>query len=324
MGKRTRLCLQKFRTCLRLARAGLHLLWAVLTVCSVFPWASVRRRRRLKSRWSRQLLEILGVRLSLVGPAPAAGLLVSNHISWLDIYALNAMAPTSFVAKSEVQAWPLIGWLSRKAETIFLQRGSRAAAMRTKTTLVGELRRGSCVGLFAEGTTSDGSGVLPFHSALFQAAVDAEARVIPTAIRYTDRARALATAPAYVGQTTLWQCLLRIADADGLTAVVVFLPSIAAAGGERRQLAERAHRLVSKALADQLETAVEVLDDAGAAVHPIAAIDVGQPIDLAQGGGVDVTADDAVEATLLEGADDAGLEVEDEGQRVLDPSLGVA
>ena len=245
---------------LRLSRVMVHLLWAAVSIRCCFPLLPVKLRRSLKVRWSRQLLDMLGVRLQCTGAPATDGLLVSNHVSWLDIYAINALTATSFVAKDEVRRWPLIGWLSAQTETIYLQRGSRAAAMRTKQALVDKLRSRSCIALFPEGTTSAGNGVLPFHSALFQSAIDAGVEVIPLALRYTGPDGKPAAAPVYIGETSLWQSLLAIVGAAGLTVHVDVLPALDPAGGNRRQLAEHAHALISRCLTHWLEAAPTVND----------------------------------------------------------------
>ncbi len=232
------------------------------TVACAFPFLPPRARQSLKARWSGQLLKVLGLRLHVAGTPPASGFLVANHISWLDIYVINALAPAAFVSKDDVRAWPVIGWLSRRTETIFLERGSRGAAMRAKEHLVEELRRGTCVAVFPEGTTTAGDVMLPFHSALFQAAIDAGVSVAPIAIRYEGRDGERAPAPAYAGDTTLWQSLRAIVAASGLTAHVSFLQALEAAGGERRHLAQHAHRLIASRLARSgADTAVETRDD---------------------------------------------------------------
>lgn len=209
----------------------------------------MRKQLWIKARWSRQLLEAMGVRIATGGPAPTHGLLVANHISWLDIFAINAVAPTTFLSKDDVLHWPVIGWLSKQVGTLFLERGSRAAAQRAREHLVEELRRGALVGIFPEGTTGFGDQVMPFHAALFQSAIDADALVAPALICYTDRAGLPSIAAAYVGETSLWECVRSIVRASGLTVRVSFLPAFAAAGADRRHLAHHSHQLVSHALA---------------------------------------------------------------------------
>lgn len=227
----------------------LHLFWGVATVATVFPWLPERARLYLKARWSRQLVEELGVRVIGKGAVPGHGLLVANHISWLDIYAINALAPTTFLSKDDVRHWPVIGWLASRVGTLFLERGSRAAAQRAKEHLIAELRAGRLVGVFPEGTTGFGDHVMPFHAALFQAAIDAEVEAMPALIRYTDRQGHPSLAAAYVGETSLWECVRSIVTASGLTVRVDFLPTVATAGADRRDLAHHCHQAISHALA---------------------------------------------------------------------------
>lgn len=218
----------------------------VALVLSLLPRTA---HRYLTARWSRQLLGTLGVRLRGSGAAPEAGLLVANHVSWLDIYAINALAPTTFVAKDELRHWPVIGWFSARTGTIFLERGSRNAAMAAKEHVVEKLRQGACVGIFPEGTTSHGDHVQPFHGALFQAAIDADAPVMPVALRYTNLVGAPTHGAAYAGGTTFWQCLRAIAKADGFIVHLAFLPPQPPAGLDRRHLAHRSHQLIASRLA---------------------------------------------------------------------------
>jgi 1-acyl-sn-glycerol-3-phosphate acyltransferase len=205
-------------------------------------------RMFLVARWSRQLLNVLGIRLRTAGEPPLQGLLVANHISWVDVFAINALAPTTFLAKDEVRHWPMIGWLSARAGTLFLERGSRSAAQRARKRLIDLLSQKHRLGLFPEGTTSLGEHVSPFHGALFQSAIDAKASVAPVMLRYTEADGRPTTAAAYVGDTSLWQCVRSIATAEGLTAHVNFLPPIDSAGSDRRHLAHRCHQLISHAL----------------------------------------------------------------------------
>ena len=240
------------RAAFRLTRVGVHLLWGAATVAVAYPWIGARFQRALNQRWSRQLLEILGVRLKVSSGETAvpAGLLVCNHISWLDIFIINALTPAAFVAKDDVKDWPLIGWLCARTETIFLERGSRAAAQRARATMIEHLQSGVPVVVFPEGTTTGGDRVLPFHAALFQSAIDTEAAVIPMALRYVDRHGHPSRAPAYDGDITLWQCLRAIARADGISARLSMLDPLAAVTN-RRTLAAHCHAAIATCLSEQ-------------------------------------------------------------------------
>lgn len=191
---------------------------------------------------------MLGVRLDISGTLPSQGLLVANHISWLDVYAINAVAPAIFLSKDEVRHWPLIGWFASRAGTLFLERGSRSAAQRAKDDLIHELRADHLVCVFPEGTTGLGDQVATFHSALFQSAIDAKVAVTPALIRYLDHWGRPSLAAAYVGETSLWESVRDIVATSGLSVRIAFLPAVATAGAERRHLAHHSHQLISHAL----------------------------------------------------------------------------
>jgi 1-acyl-sn-glycerol-3-phosphate acyltransferase len=236
------------RAAARLAGLGLHLLLGLATVALLFSWIAPKLRLKLKQRWSRRLLSVLGVELRIAGTSPQ-GLLVANHISFLDIFVITSVAPANFVSKDEVRRWPLIGWLATQADTIFLERGSRSAAQRARAALVERLAAGDRAAIFPEGTTTNGEKVLPFHGALFQAAIDAGAPVTPVALRYVHASGGHSNAPAYIDDITLWQCLVAIARADGLIAEVDILEPIPSLIADRRHLAAHAHRAIAHARA---------------------------------------------------------------------------
>jgi 1-acyl-sn-glycerol-3-phosphate acyltransferase len=244
------------RTQFRLLRVALHVLQGCATVALVYPWLSDPHRLALKKRWSRQLLAMLGVRLRYQGALQAdaslpCGLIVANHISFLDIFVVNAIAPAAFVSKDDVRSWPLVGWLSQHTDTLFLERGSRSAAQRARENLVNHLRRGKRVALFPEGTTTRGDTVLPFHSALLQSAIDAGATVTPVVLRYLAIDGSHSTAPAYVDDISLLECLRAIADEKRIYAEVMAHAPLSTAEIDRRQLSAHAHRMIAHALHGQ-------------------------------------------------------------------------
>jgi 1-acyl-sn-glycerol-3-phosphate acyltransferase len=175
----------KIRLAFRLARVFLHLFTGLATCALVFPWAGEALRDRMIERWSRQLLAICGVSVGEVGgsPALAHAMIVANHISWLDIFVINALHPCRFVAKSEIRAWPVLGWLVDKAGTVFIARGNRRELRNIFKGMVAALEAGQRVAFFPEGTTAAQGQVLPFHANLFEAAVDSRVPVQPYALR---------------------------------------------------------------------------------------------------------------------------------------------
>lgn len=228
----------------RLLRAGLHLAAACAISGLVYPFASRGLRATLQRRWSRELLAILGVRLrASARPPVATGLLVANHVSWLDIVAIHAIAPSAFVCKAEVARWPVLGWLVGRQGTVFLHRGSARAARRTLEVVRERLAAGERIVLFPEGTTSDGADVLDFRPALFQAAVDCGALVQPLALSYSS------PVAAFLGEQSLWQSLRAVASAKDLEIEVRICTPLASGRRDRRSLAAAARRAIQTRLA---------------------------------------------------------------------------
>lgn len=131
-----------------------------------------KQQRRLPHWYHRQVCRLLGIRIQRHGTISddQAVLVISNHVTWLDIPILSALAPVSFVAKKEVAQWPLAGSLARLQRTVFVDRGRRTAVGATSNEIATRLQSGDHVVLFAEGTSSDGNRVLPFKTSLFAAA----------------------------------------------------------------------------------------------------------------------------------------------------------
>ena len=236
--------------CYRWVRTCLHVLAGVGTTMFVFPWVAPSRRRALVKRWSVRLLRLLGVRLKVSGDADMRGnlLLVSNHVSWLDIFVLNAVHPVRFVGKSELTRWPVVSQMIRGAGTIFIERDRRRDTHRVNHQMAALLAGGDVVAIFPEGTTSDGEGVLPFKSSLLQPIVEAQGHVQPVAIRYRNRDGGRALAPAWVGDTSFAESFWSVCGARALTVDFVALPALAASGRSRRELAREAETSIRTAL----------------------------------------------------------------------------
>jgi 1-acyl-sn-glycerol-3-phosphate acyltransferase len=128
----------------------------------------LRLQRTLPHCYHRILCALIGVRISEVGTRSAASptLILSNHVSWLDICVISALSPVVFVAKREVAGWPVFGWLARLQRTVFIDRQARHQTGAASREIAGRLLGGDAVVLFAEGTSSDGIRVLPFRSSL--------------------------------------------------------------------------------------------------------------------------------------------------------------
>jgi 1-acyl-sn-glycerol-3-phosphate acyltransferase len=232
-------------------RIVVHLVFG-MSLAVIYPHLDQIRQRRILKTWSRQLLTILNVGLQIEGQQPARGeggsLIVANHVSWLDIYVLNAIRPAQFIAKSEVRDWPVIGWLSKRCGTIFIERAMRRNASLINRHISHLLKQGACVGFFPGGTTTDGKQVGHFHSALIQPAIDAGVKVCPMALRYQDNNGLPSSAAAFIGDTTRVQSIWRILRCQHLNALVVFTPALPAAGENRRVLARTAQAAIAQGL----------------------------------------------------------------------------
>ena len=141
---------------------------------------------------------------------PRSGLLVCNHLSYLDIVVLSAVQPCAFVAKRDVATWPLFGWLARAAGTIFVDRERRLSSPVVVGLIRNAIASGSVVVLFPEGTSSDGTTVLPFKSALLESAVQLRCPVAATAIQYALDEGSVADEVCYWRDMTLVPHLLNL------------------------------------------------------------------------------------------------------------------
>jgi len=172
----------------RLLWLSAEVVWAILGfICQV----SVRRldhpleaRARWLQRSCRRALRIFGVEVRARGPLPNTGMLVSNHLSYLDILVLSALSPAVFVAKREVKHWPVFGWLAILAGTVFVDRQRRTQVTRTAEKIEAVLQSGALLVLFPEGTSSDGRTVLPFKSSLLQPVIRSSHPVATGMIEY--------------------------------------------------------------------------------------------------------------------------------------------
>ena len=236
---------------LRLTRLALHLLRALVIAGLFYPGKAPSIQQQIRQRWSRQLLSLLHIRLvAIETPSilPDRCMLASNHISWLDIFVINAVMPATFVSKADVAKWPLVGWLCTRAGTLYIERGSKSGARRANQNISSSLASGALVAICPEGTTTYGDELLMFHAALFQPAVDADASVLPVALGYRDAMNKLCRNAAYVGDDSLLDSIWAIVSTRQMTATVKFSQSIGISNRARRTLARAAETAIATAL----------------------------------------------------------------------------
>ncbi|MGZ8257376.1 MAG: lysophospholipid acyltransferase family protein [Gallionella sp.] len=241
----------------RALRFILHLLYGLILALS-YPRLNKVFRQRVLRRWSAELLAILAVRIQCDTPLGqvAQGLIVSNHISWLDVFVLNALVPMRFVAKSEVRAWPVFGWLCARAQTLFIERGNARAAARMNVQMAALLRDGECLAVFPEGTTTDGAELAHFHASLLQPAIDADVPLHPFALRYETAEGQRSMVAAYIDELSFGASLWQILSCRELCVRVHATPVIVEQGSERRALAQTAQHAIAQALQQMEAVAV--------------------------------------------------------------------
>ncbi|WP_328652298.1 1-acyl-sn-glycerol-3-phosphate acyltransferase [Micromonospora sp. NBC_00330] len=249
------------RRVLRLV-AALGMLLAGIPVVALLPVLPTRERQALLSGWARATARAFGVRLLVRGRLPRRrALLVANHVSWLDILAVLAVAPTRMVAKREIRSWPVVGLLAAAAGTVFVDRARPLALPRTVARVADALRAGRSVAVFPEGTTwCAGNGATDcrpgggFRPATFQAAIDTGSPVVPLRLTYSCAATgSTTTAAAFLGADTLLRSVARVVAARELVVSVTIAAALHPARDADRRLLARA-----------AESAVHLVPTAGA------------------------------------------------------------
>lgn len=230
-------------------RAVLRVIWLV---GEIVGGAATFRGGKLnagdaQARWlhriCRRVLRVFAVHTTTIGSIPTRGLLVANHLSYLDIVLLSALSPCVFVAKSEVKCWPVFGWFARAAGTFFVKRSNRRDVVRTNETIRAALRDGALVVLFPEGTSSNGSTVLSFKPSLLEAAIGERAPISVAVLHYELSDGNAETDVCYWGEHTLVPHLLKLLTKRRVIARAAFR-EVPDAWCDRKKLAAQLHQEV--------------------------------------------------------------------------------
>lgn len=243
----------------RISRIVFHTLLGVSAAASVFPLSSKHFRLRLIKWWCKYLLVIFNVRVVMHGHTPPSYqsasniMFIANHVSWVDIHALNSIIPTRFIAKSDIRSWPVFGYLARKSNVLFVSREKRQDAARIVHTTNRSLLDGDTLCLFPEGTTTDGTEIKPFKGSLIQAAIHANSVIWPIAIRYPRKDGSVNVEVAYAGETTLIESIQQVLLQKQAVVELHFLAPIATAeladiDKDRRKLTLNIEHLIKEKL----------------------------------------------------------------------------
>lgn len=233
---------------------AIHVICGVCTLAFLFPFLDRKNKDQKIQDWSKRLLKIFNVEMIVQNPhilSDSPCLIASNHISWLDIHVINAFSPTRFVAKSEVEGWPVFGWMARQLGTVFIRRDSPRHA-REVAGLMAKVLKAESICIFPEGTSTSGEAVLPFRSNLFESAIAAQAPVYPFAIQYLSKKTGeRSESPAFIGDMGLLESMSNIIKNRSLAVQITILPLYPVdqnSALDRKKLAVYCQESISKTL----------------------------------------------------------------------------
>ncbi len=193
-----------------------------------------------KAKWLQKVCKsaarVIHLEIRSEGPPPKGGLLVCNHLGYLDIIALGSVTPLVFLSKREVQGWPLIGAITRLAGTLFIAREQKDEVVRLAGEFEELAARGTAVAIFPEGTSSDGTAVLPFKSALLEPAVRNQWPVTPAWLGYQLKDGSVEDEVCYWRDMTFFPHLLNLLTKERVFVSVRFAPAMNP-GACRKELA---------------------------------------------------------------------------------------
>ena len=235
-------------------RVWAHVIAGLTTLSIFFPFADQEAKNRHIQNWSKKLLSIFGIELRLKNPEilPSTPyLLASNHISWMDIHAINAFKPVRFVAKSDVEGWPVFGWMAKQLGTVFIKRDNSRHGKQIAHEVATVLETQS-VCIFPEGTSTIGESVLPFKPNLFESAVISGVPAYSLAISYKSSLTGKnSDVVAFVGEMGLLESMAQILrDRQQIVELVFLAPSGAApeVSKDRKWLALHSQESISSYL----------------------------------------------------------------------------
>lgn len=250
-----------FLRCLvRIPRVMLHFLIGIYKIQDLKrkhgeQWYAIKLGRKAIRQWMDEACDILGLKVTIEGAVPQhkGELYVANHVSWLDILAIASVTDCKFLSKATVRHWPVIGWFTASIGCLFIRRHNRRAFHKSLQRVKERLQDGENVCIFPEGTTSDGRQVLPFHSGLLQAAIDAEAAIQPMVLKYVSRDGSYEEHAPYYGRDVFLIHMLRLLGKRETHLTLSFLPAMPQqAGADRQMLARVLEQRFSRDLASNV------------------------------------------------------------------------
>jgi 1-acyl-sn-glycerol-3-phosphate acyltransferase len=210
---------------MKFVRILLHMLRGLWTLKRLEKRNDLRLTRRKVQLWHREALHLFGLERVLVGDIPKGPcLIVSNHLSWIDILMIGSMMNVHFLSKAEVASWPIVGKLAKGAGTLFVHRGDRQSAEIALNDIETALKQGDQVVVFPEGTSTRGPMPIKFRSRLIEAARRAGVPIVPMALSYHGPGKAFAS---YAGDDDFVSHMTRLCQAPFIRGRVAIGSAIA-------------------------------------------------------------------------------------------------
>jgi 1-acyl-sn-glycerol-3-phosphate acyltransferase len=195
------------------------------------------------SRSSRRHLKIFGYSATVSGDIPKQGLLISNHLGYLDVLAISSVTPAVLVSKVEVRRWPLFGWFAALAGTVFVDRARRTQVGKVNREIEAALAAGALVAIFPEGTSTNGETILPFRTALLEPAASGNHEISVGWIHYELEDGDAATEVCYSGDQTFLPHVLNLFGKKTIRATLRFA-KFQRTTDDRKELAKQLHAAV--------------------------------------------------------------------------------
>ena len=238
---------------LRVYRITALIVWSVFVGLWSAPyqfggkWKDIRKISRIAQQWNKGVARIVGLRVTICGELPSVpgGLVVSNHLGYVDIVTHGSTLPFRHAPKSDIEKWPILGWYIGLSRPIWINRGSKQASQKALRAFAKTMKQGMYLIVYPEGTSTDGkNGILPFKSTPFEAAITGDAPILPVLTRYKESPGEPTV--AWYGDMTLlphvWQVLRR----PSIEAELRFLEPIYPKGRSRKELASFVHSVMQR------------------------------------------------------------------------------
>ncbi len=239
--------MHKISGAFRFVAALLYVVACITMVLFYLQWVKPEKKVGIIRSWAAFLIKIVGIELKCEGEVyPSHCLLVANHVSFLDIFALDSQKPGRFIAKSEIANWPIFGRIAKGVDTLFIERKNRRSIVEVNEQLSLALQAGQTVMLFPEGRTSLGLSLLPLKANLMEPAVMSGTPIQPVVLCYTENGEK--TTKASYANISIFACLWTIVSTPNLALTMKFLPVIDTHGKARREVAKIASASMSEAM----------------------------------------------------------------------------